>query len=89
MPKSQEITNCQSDAHELQMSRGHDDHRSLKIEWLTTEEAASYLRLSVGSLRNLTSNGCVPHHKLGRRNRYRLDDLRTLLLNEKRGVTYD
>ena len=54
-------------------------------EWLSTEEAAAYLRLSVGSLRNLTSNGEVPHYKLGYRNRYRLDELRNLLLSNKKG----
>jgi len=54
-------------------------------EWLTTDEAADYLGLSVGALRNMTSNGHVPYHKLGRRNRYRLTDLRELLLSHKRG----
>ncbi len=54
-------------------------------EWLTTEAAAAYLSLSVGSLRNITSNGFVPYYKLGRRNRYRLIDLRDLLLSQRRG----
>lgn len=57
-------------------------------EWLTTQEAARYLGLSVGSLRNLTSNGQVPYCKLGRRNRYRVADLRALLLANKRGGLY-
>ncbi len=62
---------------------------SLKIEeWLTTEGAASYLKVSVGTLRNLTSNGHVPYHKLGNRNRYLLEDLRNLLLKNRRGVFY-
>jgi excisionase family DNA binding protein len=47
-------------------------------EWLSTVEAAAYLRLSVGSLRNMTSNGQIPYYKLGGRNRYRLVDLREL-----------
>lgn len=55
-------------------------------EWMTTEEAAEYLRVSVGALRNMTSNGLVPFHKLGDRNRYRFDELRELLLSQKRGV---
>jgi excisionase family DNA binding protein len=60
---------------------------SLKIEeWLTAEEAAAYLNVSVGSLRNLTSDGKVPYYKLGNRNRYLLQDLRDLLLTNKRGV---
>lgn len=54
-------------------------------EWLTTREAAEYLRIPYGSLKNMTSNGEVPHYKLGRRNRYWLPDLRKLLLSEKRG----
>lgn len=59
---------------------------SLKIrEWMTTEDAATYLGVSVGSLRNMASNGQVPYHKLGRRNRYSVVELRQLLLSQKRG----
>jgi excisionase family DNA binding protein len=54
-------------------------------EWLTTPAAAKFLGISPGSLRNMTSDGRVPFHKLGRRNRYRLEDLRALLLKERRG----
>lgn len=57
-------------------------------EWLTTREAASYLGLSTGALLNMTSNGEIPHYKLGkRRNRYRVADLRELLLTRKRGCS--
>jgi excisionase family DNA binding protein len=60
---------------------------SLKTrEWLTSEQAADYLGLSVGALRNMTSNGQVPYHKLGRRNRYLRVELRQLLLSQKRGA---
>ena len=66
-----------------------DEHCSLKTnnmaEWLTTEEAADYLKLSVGTLRNLTSDGKIPHYKLGQRNRYSVIDLRNLLLQNRRG----
>lgn len=63
------------------------ENRSLKTEeWMNTEEAARYLRLSVGALRNLTSSGKVPYHKLGRRNRYLLEDLRKLLFDNRRGA---
>jgi excisionase family DNA binding protein len=55
--------------------------------WLTTEEAAAYLRINPKSLLNLASNGKVPHYKLGRRNRYPERDLRELLLAERRGVS--
>ena len=54
-------------------------------EILTTEEAANYLRVSVGTLRHLTSKGRVPYAKLGNRNRYFLEDLRRLLLANKKG----
>ena len=66
------------------------DSCSLKIEmeWLTTDEAAAYLKVSVGSLRNMTSNGRVIYYKLEGRNRYRLSDLRDLLLSQKRGGLY-
>lgn len=54
-------------------------------EWLTTEMAAKYLKVSIPSLRNMTSNGQIPFYKLGGRNRYLLSDLRKLLLSQKRG----
>lgn len=57
-------------------------------EWLDTEAAAEYLKISVGSLRNMTSNGLIPYNKLGRRNRYRTEDLRQLLLSNKRGALH-
>jgi excisionase family DNA binding protein len=58
---------------------------SLKIEWLDSNEAAQFLKVSVPMLRNMTSNGQIPYYKLGRRNRYRVDELRALLTKEKRG----
>lgn len=59
---------------------------SLKTEeWLTSEEAAKFLRISVKALLNMASNGYVPFYKLGRRNRYRKDELEALLLSQKRG----
>lgn len=62
-----------------------DSECSLTTEWLTTIEAAAYLKVSVGTLRNMTSNGRIPYFKLDRRNRYRLCDLRGLLLSQRRG----
>lgn len=61
---------------------------SLKFEWLSTEEAASFLRISVKSLRNLTSNGKIPYYKFFNLNRYRKDELQKLLLAQKRGGLY-
>ncbi len=54
-----------------------------EYEWLTTVEAAEYLRVSVKALWNMTSNGHVPVHKLGRRNRYLRSELERLLLPER------
>lgn len=61
---------------------------SLKIderEWLSTEEAAEYLRVSVGRLRNMVSSGLIPRYKLGSSNRFRRQELRGLLLGQAKG----
>ncbi len=57
-------------------------------EWLNTNEAAEYLRISPGRLRNLTSNGRVPYYKFQRGNRYLKGELRNLLLANRRGGFY-
>ena len=54
--------------------------------WLTTKEAAYYLRISVKFLLNLTSNGRVPYYKLGRSNRYLRSELKSLLLTQSKGA---
>lgn len=77
---------------------GFDDNRkyatslttdacSLKTEpeWLTTEEAAQYLRVTAQSVLDMTSRGKITYYKFFGRNRYRLDDLRKMLLTNKRG----
>lgn len=60
---------------------------SLKTEseWMNSDEAAAYLRISPYQLRNLTSNGRVPYYKFGRSNRYLRRELRELLLGQARG----
>jgi excisionase family DNA binding protein len=58
---------------------------SLTIEWLDSKSAAKYLCISVETLRNLTCNGQIPYYKLGHRNRYRKDEINSILLNTKRG----
>lgn len=59
----------------------------MKIEekWLTTEEAALYLRISKKCLLNQVSSGKIPYYKFGKRNRYLQSDLRQLLLANPRG----
>jgi excisionase family DNA binding protein len=48
-------------------------------EWLTTKQAALFLGISPGVLRNKVSFGEVPAYKFGRLNRYRRNDLEGLL----------
>jgi len=67
-------------------SANTSDSQFFEIKWLSSDEAAAHLRISVKSLLNESSNGKIPHYKLGRRNRYRLDELNELLLVQKRGV---
>ena len=59
---------------------------SLKTEeWMTTKEAAEFLRIKCASLLNLSSNGKIPYYKFQRRNRYLKSDLSQLLLSNRRG----
>jgi excisionase family DNA binding protein len=61
------------------LSNSEDD------EWFTSEEAAGYLKISVKSLMNLTSQGKIRYYKLGSRNRYYKSELKSLLLGNPRG----
>ena len=73
--------------HEPSTGLNHDSG-SLKIEksdWLNSIDAASYLGVTVETLRNMTSNGQIPYYKLGQRNRYLQYELQNLLLKNKRG----
>lgn len=54
-------------------------------EWMTTEEAAAYLKIPKASLLNLSSNGKVPYYKFQRRNRYLKSDLLKLLMSNRQG----
>lgn len=70
------------------LDSGYSKDRSLTTEWFNSEEAASFLRITVKALRNMTSNGQLPFYKLGRRNRYRRRELETILHTHKRGKQY-
>lgn len=50
------------------------DHKP-PLHWLSYGEAAQYLRIAVGTLRNLVSQRRIPHAKRGRIVRFRPDDL--------------
>ena len=61
------------------------NHIDDEFDWLTSEEAANYLRVSVKTLLNNVSNGTIPYYKFGRRNRYKKSELREMLEQNKRG----
>ena len=51
----------------------------IPCEWLSTEEAARYLSLSENALRICVYRGKIKAHHMGRRLRFRLEDLRLVL----------
>lgn len=50
-----------------------------EVKWLTTSEAAHYLRVSVGSIKNMVYRGQLRPRKLGRLNRFLKDELDRLI----------
>lgn len=46
-----------------------------KLKWMTSKEAAAYIRVSVGQLRNMVWRGQVPAHHLKSRLRFLRADL--------------
>lgn len=59
-------------------------------EFMTTNEAAEYLRISPAGLLNLVSQGKIPYRKFGRSNRYIKNELRKILDKNKKGpIVYD
>lgn len=74
---------CDEDAQITILS--HQFFDNLDREFLSTEEAAQYLRTTVGSVRNATSNGKIPprcYGRLGKRILYIKSELRKLLLGQ-------
>lgn len=49
-----------------------------QVRWLTSSEAAQYLRISVSSLKMMVYRGQVRVRKLGRRNRFLREELERL-----------
>lgn len=47
----------------------------MSLNWMTTKEAALYLRVSVGSIKNMVYRGMLSPRKLGRLNRFLREDL--------------
>ncbi len=66
------------------MNNQNNSHQNL--EFLNSKEAASFLRISVPRLMNLTSNGKLPYYKFQRSNRYLKKELEKILLSEPRGI---
>ena len=54
----------------------------IEREWLSSKEAANYLRLSENALRIMVHRGQVPALRLGRRLRFRLEDCLGLISKE-------
>jgi excisionase family DNA binding protein len=54
---------------------------SKNTDWLTTEEAATYLKTSVHSIRNMVHKGKLRCYKFQSRNRYLKQDLFDLIFN--------
>ena len=58
---------------------------SENLVWLTSEEAATYLRIPVGSVRNFVYQGILPFYKFQRRLRFKKSDLEKILEASKQG----
>lgn len=79
---------AQKTFHEIQFGTTIPINSSLKTEsceWLSTEEAATHLRISEHTLRNLVSMGKMPYYKFGRRLRFLKTELNEHLLRNRRG----
>ena len=61
------------------MEDRRDKFSGEKKKWLNTQESSEYLGISVGSLRNLTWAKRLRFYKFGRLNRYKQEDLDSLL----------
>lgn len=74
---------------------GHDASALFDIEnseFLSTIEAAAYLRTTVGSIRNATSNGKIPpscYRKFGTRTLYIKDELKRFLLGQNQKGSFN
>jgi excisionase family DNA binding protein len=51
-----------------------------KLKWMTSKEAASYIRVSVGQLRNMVWRGQIKCYRLKNRLRFLRSDLDKLLV---------
>ena len=56
-----------------------------KLKWVTTREAAEYLRLSVGQIRNMVWRGQLTSYKLNNRLRFLKSDLDKIMKSSRDG----
>lgn len=54
-----------------------DNH--LSFDWITTAQAATYLKISENALRIMVHRGIIKSHKLGSRLRFRIPELKACL----------
>ncbi len=80
--------NQDCDADESLLKNAQNCSLKIEEEWVDSKTAARYLKISDRTLYNLTSNGKIVYYKFGRRNRYRLSELKKLLLAQRRGGFY-
>ncbi len=62
------------------LGKSSDENEWPPREFLTTDQAANYLSISPNALRACVCRGQIRLFKLGRRLRFRLEDLRRLIL---------
>ncbi len=75
-----ELINSSSLSEKQNSCKTHDEVVSLEVsKWLTSSEAALYLRISNSSLKMMVYRGSVRVWKLGRRNRFLREDLDRLI----------
>jgi len=64
--------------HKVASMRSQFFHNKIACEWLSTEEAAHFLRISANALRIMVYRNQIPVAKFGRRLRFRLKDCQAL-----------
>lgn len=85
MPNHQlkKLVNMLCDVLESRLTKFFD---KINNEWMTSKEAAVYLRISEGNLRAKVSRGQIQvHGRLGKSWRFRRDELDKLLNNPNQG----
>ena len=77
--------NCNRTQTSLQVHKKHESETDLQFEFVNAEQISVFLKINVQTVRNLTSNGKIPYYKFGKRVLYRIDEVRELVLKNKRG----